>query len=50
MPDKGLNLFPGSRELGNKFVTLVLECIVVWNQKYPTTSKKQMTKFKLGYE
>ena len=30
MSNKGLNLFP-EKEIGNKMMTLILECIVKWS-------------------
>lgn len=48
--EKGLTLFP-DRTLGNKLMTLILECIVKWSEKHPTVSEKssQPTKFKAAH-
>jgi hypothetical protein len=49
MKEKGLNLFPGDKELGNRYITLILECIVKWSEKHPKTSTKAETKFRIGH-
>ena len=35
VPEKGKNLFPTDKNLGNRYVTLILECIVVWAERHP---------------
>ena len=46
---KGLTLFP-DRQLGNNLMTLILECIIKWSEKYPTNkSSGEPTKYKLAY-
>lgn len=49
MSEKGLNLFPSDKELGNRYITLILECICKWSEKHPKTSSKSDTKFRIGY-
>lgn len=48
MSDKGSSLFPGNKEIGNRYITLVLECLIVWSEKFPRTSTKQETKYALA--
>lgn len=45
MEQKGLQTF-GNPQLGNRYMRLILECLVKWGQKYPQTANKSPTKFK----
>ena len=48
MNQKGLNLFP-DKNIGNKLMVLILECIVKWSEKYPSNkSSGEPTKYKLA--
>jgi hypothetical protein len=35
--------------LGNRYITLILECLIVWSERYPKTSKKDDSKFMLAF-
>jgi hypothetical protein len=47
MDDKGLALF-SDKSLGNRYMTLILECIITWGTKHPQTTTKSPTKFKIA--
>lgn len=48
MTEKGVTLFSGNKEIGNRYITLILECLVVWAERFPRT-KAGDSKYALAY-
>jgi hypothetical protein len=46
--DKGKQLYPSDSLLGNKYLTLIAECLMKWAEKHPLTNQHSPTKFVLA--
>ena len=47
--DKGRGIFRDLADMGNDYITLILECLVKWSERYPLTGQNSPTKFRMAY-